>query len=674
MKNTFKQFLVLTFFAFLTFNSCQNETIEVNNPNEQETIVPNSALADLILSTSSDNGALDDVLDNANCLAVNLPVTVIVNDITITINTIEDLSLIVQIYDEFENDDDILEFLFPITIVLNDYTEITINNDDELEVFVDECSEDDDVIECVDFQYPISFSLYNADFQVTDTVIIENDEALYAFLESIEDSNEGVVLASLNFPVTLIYGNGETLEVHTNQELEAAINAADGNCNDDDDVEENCTPDDVAMNLQNCYWRIVTFNGDDNYITYKLFFNENGTLNIIDGDTTVAIGGNWNMSTSNDGLPEIVISELTAFSDDLGGSWIVVECDDDRFELVRALEENTSTIVIEQECEDDLDCSAEDISMYLQECFWYAGSNLYNNIVSDLFYFGENNTVTVVSTQGAEAITGVWGIEQTATGAMITLDIPGFYEIISLQWVVTECDDNRIKMWNGNDYVVFEKDEDCIENNPFECFTSFEAQLTECDGDTVDGFAVFNLTNVFANCIQPNNHTVSYHQTIQDAEINVNAIPNPSAYMNITQSSQTIFVRVELNGSSLSQIFEINLFVEDCNVGSCTEAQVDGFLLECIWNVVNYNSNNDLVVYDFNFNAEGELIITGEDATYTGMWSTSQSADGVMVEFSNVAGPNIQAINGNWLVVECEENRLQLHSENNILVIERTCG
>jgi hypothetical protein len=705
MKNNFKFFLLLTFFALLTFNSCQNETIEVNEPNDQETIVPNSVLANLMLSASSNNGALDDILDNANCLAINLPVTIIVNDITITINTLADLELIVQIFEEFENDEDVLEFLFPIAVVLNDYTEITINNEDELESFIDECTEDDDVIECVDFQYPISFSLYNADFQITDTVIIENDEALYVFLESLENSNEGVVLASLNFPVTLIYANGETLEVDTNQELEAAINAAEGDC---EDVEEDCTEDDVAMYLQECYWRMVSFNGDDNFIQYQLFFNENGTLEIIDGATTVAIGGNWNMSTSNDGLPEIVISELTAFSDDLEGSWIVVDCGEDRFELVREIEGNTTTIVIEQECEDDIDCSAQEISDYLQECMWYAGTNLYDNTIADSFEFTENGIVIITNPTSNETLTGAWNVSLTDSGVFITLDLPEPYSVISLEWKVVECEAQRIEMLNENNYLVFERDcneeaydceemqanfgDDCetpngvvgfinencecqIENtNPFECFTSFEAQLVECDGDTVDGYALFNLTNAFANCIQANAHTVTYHETIADADANVNAIPNPSEYANIVEASQTVYIRVELNESAVFEIFEISLIVENCNTGNCTEEEVDAYLTECHWNIVNYNNSNDLIEYDFDFNTDGIVTITGSGATYTGFWSTSQSANGVIVEFSNISGPNIQAINGNWFVVECEENRLEMHINNDIMVLERDCN
>ena len=75
------------FFALLTFSSCQDEVIEITEPNENQVIAPQSTLASLMRSTSSNDGTTDDIMDNANCLSINLPVTIIVNGITITITT-----------------------------------------------------------------------------------------------------------------------------------------------------------------------------------------------------------------------------------------------------------------------------------------------------------------------------------------------------------------------------------------------------------------------------------------------------------------------------------------------------------------------------------------------------------------------------------------------------------
>ncbi|OUR91443.1 hypothetical protein A9Q87_10825 [Flavobacteriales bacterium 34_180_T64] len=701
MKKKFYCLFLVSFFALFTFNSCQDDTVEINVPDEQETLIPNSVLTDLMLRTASNDGSLDNVLDSANCLSINLPVTIIANGITITINTLEDLELIEAVFEEFENDDDILEFLFPITIILNDYTEVNINNFDELETFIDECENVDDTdIECVDFQYPISFSLYDSNFQITETVVIESDEALYQFLEDLNNSDDGVVLASLNFPVTLVYANGETIVVNTHDELESAINSAEEDC---ENVDDDCNTEDVEMYLQECHWRIAAYNEDDVFENLYLFFNENDDLQILNGSTTQYIEGNWSTSLSNDGHVEIVISELNAFQEDLGGSWIVVECDDDRFELVRELEGAVTTMVIEQECEDDLECSAQEISMYLQECFWYAGTNLFVNIAAEEFHFGENNIVEVINSPTNQLTdTGAWEVTLSDQGVFVSLNFnleP--LNLFNRDWRVIECDEDRIKMVHGDDYIVFERDcntntydcedlqanfgDECESNglvgfinencecqvedeNPFDCFE--DLTVTECDYEG-NGFADFDLDAIF-DCPEDN---VSYQffETLADAEAYVNPLLSP--YTNIVASSQTIYVRVELAGTTNFEIFEVQLIVEDCSTTDCTEDNVYINLTECHWNIVNYNGSDDLIIYNFDFEANsGIVVIYTDNETIDAFWSTSQSEDGVIISFSNVAGANIQAITGDWLVVECTDDRLELVRENDFMVLERDCN
>ncbi|NNL78877.1 MAG: hypothetical protein HKO67_00170 [Flavobacteriaceae bacterium] len=147
MKPNFKLTLILlSLFALISFQSCQNEVLE-ETQNQEETINAGSEVASLMRSTAANSGTMDNILDGTDCFSINLPVTIIANGITITIDSLEDLEVLEEIFDEFQDDDDILEFLFPITIVLNDYTEITIENEDELEAFIEECTEvEDDVI------------------------------------------------------------------------------------------------------------------------------------------------------------------------------------------------------------------------------------------------------------------------------------------------------------------------------------------------------------------------------------------------------------------------------------------------------------------------------------------------------------------------------------------------
>jgi hypothetical protein len=141
------------------------------------------------------------------------------------------------LFEDLNDDEYFLDFVFPITIVFNAYTEWVIENDDQLENFISDCAEDVDSIECIDFVYPISFSVFNSEFNLVDTISIANDEALYHFLDELEDDKNTLVV-SLNYPVTLEYAIGEAVEGNTNQELADAIEAACDYCDDQDD--EDC--------------------------------------------------------------------------------------------------------------------------------------------------------------------------------------------------------------------------------------------------------------------------------------------------------------------------------------------------------------------------------------------------------------------------------------------------
>src|SRR5690606_11688131 len=125
-------------------------------------------------------------------------------------------NVIEAIFNEFDDDDDVVEIQCPITIILSDYSQINIDSYAQLEEFAQECfgeNEDDDDIECIDFVYPFTISVYNADFQVIDTVTIETDAQLFSFIGNLQ----GGVLASINFPVNLLLADGTTIEVRSEE-------------------------------------------------------------------------------------------------------------------------------------------------------------------------------------------------------------------------------------------------------------------------------------------------------------------------------------------------------------------------------------------------------------------------------------------------------------------------
>ena len=177
--------------AVLFMGSCQEEFEVVDNGGEEQTLAAGSSTASLIINTAANDGSFDNIVDGASCFAVNFPYTVEVNGLEITIDSIEDLRLIEEIFDSIDVDDDILEIIFPITITLADYSQIVVENAEQLRELAAQCIEggDDDDIECIDFVYPLTFFTFDVDNQQTGTVVVNNDEELRRFLDEREDDD-----------------------------------------------------------------------------------------------------------------------------------------------------------------------------------------------------------------------------------------------------------------------------------------------------------------------------------------------------------------------------------------------------------------------------------------------------------------------------------------------------
>ncbi|MFP4847262.1 hypothetical protein [Winogradskyella sp. PE311] len=752
MKTQFNNLILLTFFALFCLTSCQDEVAEISNPTDQEIILPNSPLAAVMSNVSANNGAIDDFLDDASCFSIDLPVTIVVSDITITVQTSEDLEELEELFEEFNDVEDFFDFIFPITIIFNDHSELVIENLEQLQNLISDCDDEDEVIECIDFVYPISFSIFNSEFNIVDTITIDNDQALHEFLDNLEDGDSALIV-SLNYPVNLEYANGEIIEVSTNQELAEAIQLAEDDCNDGN--ENDCDEEDIELTLKECKWEIASYSSFPEFEGLLLEFNTDYTFDIILDENQILSEGNAWSVVANEEASYLV---LTTDFEDLGGDWQIIECDDDRFEFVK----NSETMVLEQVCDDDLNCSFNDISAILQECPWdfTDAEDSYSNYQ---MIFNPDGDLQITEGIATSAIGGSWDLTSTDNGVLLTFsELTAFQNDLGGDWLIIECDNDRLKIIQGDHYLILEQDcvdetevfdcftdfelvecandagealfnlsadtiglIDCsqgflasfhyseadaeanigaildtesygsvsgqvylrieaengifqifnvflnaIECNQFECFESFDAVIELCDAGN-DGFEVFDLTIAFANCISSVD-IVTYYETQVDAESETNPLANPQGYTNISLQ-QTIYVRAEVDNEF--EIFTIQLLLEDCSEENCTEEDVDAFLTSCIWNAVNYNGSDNLLEWNFDFESNSQIVVIYTDTqTIDATWTTSQSNEGVIVEFSNVSGPNIQAITGEWLVIECEENRLELHRGDDILVLERNCN
>lgn len=440
--NALKQFqFVLILFALFNFFACQNETVnETTSGDEQETIAANSTLTNLMSRTSQNDGSQDDILDNADCFSVNLPVTIEVSGTTYTINTLNDLEVLEDLVEDGEID---LEFSFPITITFSDYSQITIESEDQLEEFVEDClnsEEDDDFIDCVNFQYPISFSIYNTDFQVIDTVAITNDEELFEFLDNL-DENDSADLVSLNFPVTLLYENGTSVTVNTNQELEQALNEAETNCETTTNSFE-CFEDftlTVCDDSDDSVDGVVTLNLEDILEEELDDCEELGDYSITIHETLQDAEAGTNPLASP-------YTNVIAYQQTLYIRIIAPNGEYQIYELQIEIED----------CSDE-SCSQADVEAFLQECIWnivnYNGSE---NFINYDFDFTSSFDVFVTDGNNNDVSEGSWSVAQNNESLYLNFDLD--FEDLDGNWLIIDCDDDRLEIQKENTTIVLEKD------------------------------------------------------------------------------------------------------------------------------------------------------------------------------------------------------------------------
>ena len=459
--NIMKKLFLLPFFALLMLMSCQEEVIDITEPAEAETLVANSQLTSFMASASIMDGSADNIIDNASCLSVDLPVTVIVNGVELTIDSKEDFKVIEALFDEFEDDNDYLEIIFPITIILSDYTELTINNRDELKSLIDECrgeNEPDDDIECIDFQYPISFSVYNTAFQVIDVVTIENDRQLYRFIKRVK---EGEVFASINFPVTMILYDDSTVTVNNNQELQSTIEEAKDACDEDDDNDYNdddFTKDRLDELLKTCPWVVyeIERNEDDLiqvYREYVMVFKNDNVVKVHASNGDV-LTGTWTTRVTDRGaLIKLEFDTLVDF--DL--EWYVYDLEAGRIKL---FQEGGNRIILKKNCDIIFDITKDRIENYLQECLWRVKRLQVDGVDNELKYIGTPlkffpDNVVKIRVNG-EFIAGTYEVIPFNNDFVLRINLENRPNL-QLEWVVKILGPALIKLESQNNEMILER-------------------------------------------------------------------------------------------------------------------------------------------------------------------------------------------------------------------------
>lgn len=315
-----KHFLNLSLVALLLM-SCQSEENEIVQDANQN-LANSSPLTNLISRVSQNPTSTDNMLDNSSCFSIVLPVTVIVNGQNIVVANQTDYQTVQDAIDAFSNDDDIVNFVYPITIQFQNFSTLVVQNADVLDDIMDDCGEDDgfDEIDCLNFNFPIVVNVYNANNQLAETISITNNIQLYNFLESLED-NEYI---AIQYPISVTDSNNQTIVISNNDQFEDVIEDAIDDC--DDDSQSSGGNGNLSAILSDGTWYVSYFYDDTNqtsvYAGYTFTFNTNGTSFVL--RNSVSINGSW--SNYIDGNEEkLELDYDGSILDELEEDWEVVE-------------------------------------------------------------------------------------------------------------------------------------------------------------------------------------------------------------------------------------------------------------------------------------------------------------------------------------------------------------
>lgn len=289
----------LIVFCLFLLGSCQKEEETIVREDTQS-FVKTSPIAGLLSRISQNPTAKDNVLDNSSLISMQLPVTVIVNGNTITINSPDDYQLVQNTIDAYSNDDDVVHCSFPIVIEFQNYATQAVNNYIQMNDAIAACGQDDgfDEIDCISLIYPIVINLYDSNNQIASSVTVTSNSNLFNFLDNLNNNT----FVAISFPISAVNLTGQTQVINSNVELSNFMEDAIDDC--DDDASNGASGQALlsqillndSWNISYCFYDGT--NETSNYLGYNFTFHSNKT--VVAQRNSSSIDGNWDISDDND--------------------------------------------------------------------------------------------------------------------------------------------------------------------------------------------------------------------------------------------------------------------------------------------------------------------------------------------------------------------------------------
>ncbi|WP_420577868.1 hypothetical protein [Ekhidna sp.] len=219
-------------FLFLILLGCLEEKNIVQTPVDDGKIVNLEAdLVHAIMDVTSQDGSLDNILDNSSCLTAMYPYSVRVRGVRVDLNSPDDIPALESLYEQEITNPNQFQIIYPVRVSKADYSIVEVSNSGEMKQLQAECVEggEDPDIECVDFVYPVNISSLDTLNQVANVIEVYLDESFYHLMEKANDPDNSQIL-EITYPVTLLDFNGNTLTAESNDALTDAIESYRNSC------------------------------------------------------------------------------------------------------------------------------------------------------------------------------------------------------------------------------------------------------------------------------------------------------------------------------------------------------------------------------------------------------------------------------------------------------------
>ncbi|MFT5076502.1 MAG: hypothetical protein ACI85B_001561, partial [Flavobacteriaceae bacterium] len=205
-----------------------------------------------------------------------------------------------------------IEIIFPITIIHSDYSELYVNNAQELDANILGCNDINIGIDCIDLNYPLTLFVYDSITEISNSYNINNDNEFYFYLSNMNEED----YISIQFPVSVTTQSNEVVNVVDGIMLQSLIN---------DCVEQEVDPITLTNYLVDDVWYVSfnfqEINSTQNFCEYYIDFNVDGSMIATNGN--VSINGTWKIGYEDDAIYVEFVFDNEAPFNNINDKWFV---------------------------------------------------------------------------------------------------------------------------------------------------------------------------------------------------------------------------------------------------------------------------------------------------------------------------------------------------------------